>query len=129
MIDVKFKDNRMSLGGALSGLIGRKSEYRKKETVSLMSPRSAAFTSDDRLGHQISYLKGLIQGKRLVGDKKITRMATKIRDTFDNTSLRPFKSVDPFNEDNSSEQNTVSARPSDLKPMKSEGVLNLSFKQ
>ena len=51
MIDVKFRDNRMSLGGALSGLICRKSEYRKKETVSLMSPRSAAFTSDDRLGH------------------------------------------------------------------------------
>ena len=38
-----------------------------------------------------------------MGDKKITRMATKIRDTFDNTSLKPFKSVDPFNEDNSSD--------------------------
>ena len=56
-------------------------------------------------------------------------MATKIRDTFDNTSLKPFKSVDPFNEDNSSEQNTISARPSDLKPMKSDGMLDLSFKQ
>ena len=46
MIDVKYRDNRMSLG-ALSGLIG-KSEHRKKETQSLISPRSAV-TSEDRL--------------------------------------------------------------------------------
>ena len=46
MIDVKFKDNRNS-HEALSGLIG-KSEHRRKETQSLISPRSA-LTSEDRL--------------------------------------------------------------------------------
>ena len=71
----------------------------------------------------------MIQGKKLIGDKKIIKVASKIRDSFDNKSLRPSSSIDPQNYDMLSEQNTTFHRPSDLKPMKSDGVLNLSFMQ